>query len=343
MDATSWRLGRRPSLDAVRGIAVLLVLAGHFGMLPENAATTGVALFFTLSGFLITALLLGELADSGRVDMRAFYIRRARRLLPALALLVAGLAAVHAVAGDLASWLPRTWPVALYVGNWGYLAGVLPHDLSHTWSLAIEEQFYLLWPAAFVLLARSGRALVGTVGLIGLSLLVSLPDWPAMGAAYYGSPERAKDLLAGAIVAIACARLGRDLALRPATLAAAAIPIAASAVLPLPGGIATPFLPLACAIVVAWFAAHPSALAWRPLTGTGRISYGLYLYHYPLIGLAAWPVLTAASFALAGMSWIAVERRFLAGRRVPRAAELAPQATGEARRARGSTPRSSVP
>jgi peptidoglycan/LPS O-acetylase OafA/YrhL len=310
-----WRLGHRPSLDAVRGVAVLLVLAGHFGVLPGSAAAAGVALFFTLSGYLITALLLGELAERGRVDLAAFYARRARRLLPALAMLVAALAATAWIRGGLGSWLGGAWPVALYAGNWAYLAGSLPPDLWHTWSLAIEEQFYILWPAALLLLWRRPTALPWTVLLAVLSAASVLPWLGQMGPDYYGSPERAQELLAGALLAMWAARRGRDWSPRGALALLAAAVLAWACLDDRAAGLGTLALTLPLAVVVAWAASRPRTMAWRPLTGTGRISYGLYLYHYPLVGLAAWPVLLAATYALAGLSWLAVERRFLAGRR----------------------------
>jgi peptidoglycan/LPS O-acetylase OafA/YrhL len=306
----AWRLGHRPSLDALRGIAVLLVLLGHFGLIPESAATVGVTLFFVLSGYLITGLLLGEHARSGRVDLLAFYIRRARRLLPALALLLVALAGVAWLRGDLDRWAAGAIPVVFYVGNWGFLAGVVPRDLWHTWSLAIEEQFYLLWPMTLALLMGRGLQAVriGLVVLICLSLLVTLPSWPGMGLAYYGTAERAKELLAGSLIAVLAFSAGRDPTPSPLAAGLAALCLVPFCVFGWTSALGPLLLVLPASVLVAWFAAGPSRLARWPLTGTGRISYGLYLFHYPLIGLAAWPVLIAATYGLAAASWWGVER-----------------------------------
>ncbi len=331
---SAWRLGHRPSLDAVRGIAILLVLAGHFHLINEVAATVGVSLFFVLSGYLITALLLDERSVTSRIDFRRFYIRRARRLLPALVILLGVLAVAAWVRGDLDRWLPGAVPVALYVANWGYLAGVVPPDLGHTWSLAIEEQFYLVWPLLFsILYARGLVALrVVVILLIVASVLATLPYIGTMGAGYYGTPQRAKELLAGALVAIAAFSAGRDLVIPTwvAVLAAGFLAWSAFAIMALgPVAYAVPG-----AIIVAWAAGHPQTLAWKPLTGTGRISYGLYLYHYPLMGMAVSPLLLlGATYALACASWVLVERRFLVrgrgrGTETARDVKVAPIAEG---------------
>jgi len=298
---------------------VLLVLAGHFGLLPESAATVGVSLFFTLSGFLITALLLGEWAQTGEIRIRSFYMRRARRLLPALVLLLVATAIAAAVRGDIATWLPGSIPVLLYVGNWGYLAGVVPLDLGHTWSLAIEEQFYLLWPAALlVLLPRGGRTLpLAIVSLIVLSVLSTLSDFPSMGLAYYGSPQRAKELLAGGLIAALSFHRGRDVVPWTPIAVFAGVVLAFSCLTPWMMELGPLAFVLPTAIIVAWVAGHPRLFAWAPLTGTGRISYGLYLYHYPLVGLAPAFVLVPITFALAMASWILVERRFTRRRSQP--------------------------
>jgi peptidoglycan/LPS O-acetylase OafA/YrhL len=310
--ADGWHLGHRPSLDAVRGVAVLLVLAGHFHLVDEVAATVGVSLFFVLSGYLITALLLGEWGERGRIDYRRFYLRRARRLLPALAVILGVLGVAAAAHGELDRWLPGAALAALYAGNWAFLLGMLPQNLAHTWSLAIEEQFYLVWPILLASLARPGFVAlrVCVVALIVGSVVLTLPHIGTMGMGYYGSPQRAKELLAGALLAIVCVRAGRDLAI-PTPVAIFAVGFMAWC-----AGAMDALGPLVyvmpATVIVAWAAAHPHAFAWKPLTSTGRISYGLYLYHYPLIGIAA-PALAliGVAYALACASWLLVERRFL--------------------------------
>jgi peptidoglycan/LPS O-acetylase OafA/YrhL len=285
------------------------------------AATVGVTLFFALSGYLITALLLGEWADRGRIDLIAFYGRRARRLLPALVLLLVALAALAALRGELGPWLRGAWPVALYVGNWGYLAGIVPSELTHTWSLAIEEQFYLLWPAALLVALGSGglpRGRILAIVIIAVSFVLIIPNFPGMGLAYYGSPERAKDLLLGGFVAMLSMSRGRDVSPSNLWMAVSVGVLVAMSMAWVVGltvaGLSSLLVPVPCAVVVAWVAARPHVMAWRPLRFTGRISYGLYLYHFRLVGLAAAPVLFGATYALAALSWFGVERRLLAAR-----------------------------
>src|SRR5262245_16542953 len=138
-----WRLGYRPALDGLRGIAVLLVVFAHAEYL-RNAGGHGVNIFFVLSGFLITSLLLDENAKAGRIDLIAFYRRRAARLFPAL-FLVAGFVAVYLViTGHPERVAPDVGGALSYVGNWLQAAGVKMVLTSHTWSLAVEEQFYLI-------------------------------------------------------------------------------------------------------------------------------------------------------------------------------------------------------
>jgi peptidoglycan/LPS O-acetylase OafA/YrhL len=148
--------GYRPDLDGLRAVAVLLVLADHAEWpFPNNAGFGGVTAFFVLSGYLITTLLVREHASRGRVNLRAFYLRRGLRLLPALAVVSVFVVVVGAVGG----WGPAPWQAgvlasSLYIGNWLPLFGVGLGPMTHTWSLAIEEQFYLVWPAVLLVAPR---------------------------------------------------------------------------------------------------------------------------------------------------------------------------------------------
>src|SRR5580765_6045338 len=207
-------LGHRPALDGLRGVAILLVLAGHSGVPGVGeGGETGVALFFVLSGFLITALLAEEYRDTGRIDFAAFYRRRALRLLPALFLFLA----VVLAWSQLSRWgvLSMVRPSSLtdvgvtvfYVANWWI--GVYNHDsggINHMWSLGIEEQFYLVWPALlFAGLSlfglRSRKLLAAVVALT----LVSAAEgaWlyhtssPYLRRVYYGTDTRADGILIG--------------------------------------------------------------------------------------------------------------------------------------------------
>ena len=151
MGEDGFTLGRRPALDGLRGIAVLLVIIGHQTRSVTGAAWAGVTIFFVLSGFLITRLLLEEHRETGRIDRTAFYTRRARRLLPALALLLLYFA-MAALTGKY-PWQPIAFAVT-FTANLAATFGVILGGLGHTWSLALEEQFYALWPFALIPLAR---------------------------------------------------------------------------------------------------------------------------------------------------------------------------------------------
>lgn len=320
-----WRLGHRSSLDGLRGIAVLLVVVGHV----ENPITggagadVGVGLFFSLSGFLITALLLDEWKERGRINLKAFYLRRARRLLPALvvfsgACLVTGVVVLAA--------LPS---VAAYVANWSAIAGTDLGAMAHTWSLGVEEQFYLVWPPLLAIVLLRGLraawwiAIVGTIASVALFAFLA-GDGASVSRIMMGSDGRAASLLLGAAIAIGAHRAGR---IPWAGLLGACIGagILVAQTQPPLSVLIVPITAIAAAPVVAWVAAHPTALSWHWLTATGRISYGIYLWHYP-IAYGFWPItrglpwpvalllVIGLSYALAGASWMLVERRFLHSR-----------------------------
>jgi peptidoglycan/LPS O-acetylase OafA/YrhL len=171
-----------PGLDGLRGVAVLAVMAFHAGLGWAAGGLLGVDVFFVLSGFLVTSILLGEHARTGTLALRRFWARRARRLLPALFVLLLGICAyAWWVSGGVAPAQLRGDALSTlgYVANWHYIAtgqdyfvrygGLSP--LLHTWSLAVEEQFYLVWPlVALVVLKRAGRRGLGWVaGIVGAS------------------------------------------------------------------------------------------------------------------------------------------------------------------------------
>jgi peptidoglycan/LPS O-acetylase OafA/YrhL len=323
---SGWRLGHRPSLDGLRGIAVLLVLLGHVDnpIMGGQGAYVGVGVFFSLSGFLITGLLLDEWANRDRIDLAAFYVRRARRLLPALAVFTLACLATGVVA--LAA-LPA---VALYFANWAWILGVDLGAMAHTWSLGVEEQFYILWPSLLgIMLLRGLRAAWWTAiagALISMVLILLVAGAGADGNRILaGSDGRVASLLLGAAVAIAAHRTGRIPWSAPLAACVGAGVLVALAEAPLTA-LAIPLTALAAMPVIAWAAANPTALSWRWLTGTGRISYAMYLWHYPF-AYGFWPVtrglpwplallvVTALTYALAAASWVVVERRFLRVRR----------------------------
>jgi peptidoglycan/LPS O-acetylase OafA/YrhL len=334
-------LGHRLALDGLRGIAVLLVMAMHFGVpfLP-GGGHTGVGIFFALSGFLITSLLLEEMSEGDRrVDLRGFYARRARRLLPALLFLVAVLVALDAARGEVGESLLQAAFAVFYVSNWVQAAGVPMDGLVHTWSLSVEEQFYLVWPAVLGMTVVVGgrRALViGSVGIacLVLALRVSRPD-------LHIGIDRGDALMAGCALAAARIHLPRWSAV-PAGAA-----LAASAALPytdLDVRIWGLVVVATASCVLIGSAIDSRALAWRPLVATGRLSYALYLWHVPVVLLlgpvlepVTWPLRVLAfggvSFAMAAISWRYVERPFLRRRRPAReraADEARPVLHGEA-------------
>ncbi|MCB0947371.1 MAG: acyltransferase, partial [Mycobacterium sp.] len=152
-----------PALNGIRGVAVALVVVGHGGIPGVDGGFIGVDIFFVLSGFLITSLLLDELGRTGRIDLRGFWIRRARRLLPALLLMGLAVVAVRTLFSPDSVETLRADAVAafLWTANWAFIAhkadyfsqGAAPSPLQHTWSLGVEEQYYLVWPVLLVLIA----------------------------------------------------------------------------------------------------------------------------------------------------------------------------------------------
>ena len=312
-------MGYVPGLDGIRALAVIGVLVFHGIPSWMPGGFLGVDVFFVLSGFLISTLLLEQLAARGRIDFRVFYIHRARRLLPALvAMLALSALLVVLFAHDAASQFRRSvLPSLLYVANWSFIndqqsyfeAIGRPPLLQHLWSLAIEEQFYLLWPLVLlVLYRRRGRlgvgkgalwtALASTLLMAFLSFLWNMPSYEDASRLYFGTDTHAMSLLVGAALA-AVFRPGampRTLS-PPRRLALTGVGVAATALVLLAylqvhesddwlyrGG----FLLFAgaCAVMIA-VAAHPAgllgpALGWAPLRYIGTRSYGLYLYHWPI-------------------------------------------------------------
>lgn len=346
-----FRLGHRPELDGLRGLAVLAVLAYHTAPRPLlNGGHVGVDLFFVLSGFLITVRLLEDHHHSGSVRLRRFYVRRAARLAPALLAMLAGCCLFAAVRArpDRAAVIYRAALLTLgNVANWDWVWSVPLDLLGHAWSLSLEEQFYLVWPAFLAVMLRFGfgpRRLAWVVlAGIAASALARAVLWsalePSAHAAIGTNPlTRADSLLAGCLIALLAwsGRLPGSVAGRTALQVTAGLSAAVYAGVAAFGNreVASPYLngllAAAGAVIVAALVAAPSRTASRlltrpALTWTGRVSYGLYLWHFPLLTIAPkvihsalpisrrlpgpdWVLAFAAAFALAALSYYRMER-----------------------------------
>jgi peptidoglycan/LPS O-acetylase OafA/YrhL len=367
--AEAERLPYLPALDGVRALAVSAVLLYHAGVAWLPGGFLGVDVFLVLSGYLITSLLLAEHAATDRLDLPRFWARRARRLLPAAVLVIATCVVVAAVflPGDLAQTRADALASLAYVNNWhqvlsdqSYFAAFgRPPLLGHLWSLAVEEQFYLLWPVVLGLglLAFGRRGLVaGTLALALVSVVAMAWLYEPGGdpsRVYYGTDTRAAALLGGALLAFWWApgrlpsvpRVGLE-----AVAAAACAGLAAALLLwhdfeswLYPWGLTAVEL-LTVALIAA--VAHPACVVGRglgtaPLRWIGQRSYGIYLWHWPVMAVTRpgtdialgrgvlVPLQAAVIVGLAALSYRYVERpirngaaqrrlRAWMGRRLPR-------------------------
>lgn len=328
----------RPEIDGLRTVAVIPVILFHSGLaLPGGFV--GVDVFFVISGFLITSILIDERTTTGRISILGFYERRARRIIPALVLVVA-------------ACLPLAWGLmlpsqldlfgrsvaatilfasnVLYWLNSGYFAPsteLMP--LLHTWSLAVEEQYYILFPLFLILCWRLGRTWLSLLMLACIAGSFALAEWLSHArpsAAFYLIPTRVWELLAGALLALwAYGRTPRKGALHQAASIAGLLAILAAIALfdkttPWPGIWA--LAPVLGTVAIIWGGGETivaRALAWRPMVGMGLISYAAYLWHQPLFAFARLrgdptPALMAAlallSLTLAWATWRFVERPF---------------------------------
>lgn len=319
-------MGYQPGLDGLRAISVIAVILYHagFGWMPGGFL--GVEVFFVVSGYLITSLLIDERERDGSVSLRGFWTRRARRLFPALAvvLLAVTLWALLFGSAEQAAQIKRDLPWSIgYLANWGQIVGGVPYFadldpplLRHLWSLAVEEQWYVLWPFAFIGLMRLSRLRVRVsviaAAAFGSWLLMwvahrdapaSFLGWDPTNFAYLSTPTRASGLLLGALVAFvwrpwrdpsADDRLSRPLDV--AAGVAVGVLVAAFIGAHLTEGYMYPWvlaLTSVASLVAIMVVVHPAAAGARWvfgsswLTAIGRRSYGLYLWHWPIFVIAS--------------------------------------------------------
>jgi peptidoglycan/LPS O-acetylase OafA/YrhL len=312
-------MGYLPGLDGLRAVAIIGVLLYHAGIDWMPGGFLGVDVFFVISGFLITSLILEEYDRSGRVNFAKFYLGRARRLLPAVAVLLiaVGVAVLIVYQDALSAFREDALATVFYVNNWWYIfvdqsyfeSVGRPPLLKHLWSLSVEEQFYLIWPAFALLLMRSGGrplvrrlalvlAIASTVWMAVLSIRNGYPVDADPSRAYFGTDSHSMGLLVGAALATMWrpGRLSTQVP-RGAQLIITGIGVASLAAVIgfyLFVGEFTPWLYRGGFLALAFFTTaliaavtHPASFL-GPALGTGilryigRRSYGIYLWHWPI-------------------------------------------------------------
>ena len=329
----------RPEIQALRGVAVLLVVVYHLwpGALPGGFV--GVDVFFVISGFLITGQIVREVDRTGRLSLAGFWARRARRILPAALVVLAFCALATKAVVPETQWgefFGEITASTAYVENWHLASAAVdyqaaddaPSPVRHFWSLSVEEQFYVVWPVLILLALLAGRRWIGpalaavTLASFAWSLHKTASD-PA--AAYFVTPARAWEFGVGGLLALVPPTGWRSRALSWAGVAAigvAAVALSSGTAFP---GVAALLPVLGAAAVIA-----ARSLALRPLEAVGDISYSVYLWHWPLIVLAPGAnrvVLLAVTLLAGWITKVLVEDPARRARLTPRWA-FAPAAAG---------------
>jgi len=375
------------ALDGLRAFALLIIMGYHFGVGWLQGGFFSLDIFYVLSGYLITGLLLGEWARAARIKLSAFWLRRARRLLPALLVVLVVVTLVVRFAyppglypdlrmADLSAlfYFSNWWQIAAS-GNYFVATGAVS-PLTHTWSLAVEEQFYLIWPLVVLAVLSIGRRLdrgahrrsdrgPGTRSDRGVELLLAVSLLGVVASAtemfwlytpranitrlYFGTDTHAQSILVGSVLACALTLVQRRRGLsgmaptastRPARVVLTVVglcglagtlaltyTLTGTAAFAYRGGFLLSALSAAAIILGAVCVAGgpiATALSWKPMVWMGTVSYGAYLWHYPVFieldagrtglgGIGLLAVRMAATFALAAASYYLVERPVMEG------------------------------
>jgi peptidoglycan/LPS O-acetylase OafA/YrhL len=326
---------RLTALDGLRTVAVLLVFAHHVDQRALPGGFIGVDVFFVISGYLITSLLLREREMTGDISVSRFYLRRALRLYPALLVMVLVLTPIAAV--DHIGWpVPDALAALSYVTDfWSNVFGHLTL-LLHTWSLSVEEQFYLVWPAVLLFMLRRNLPLrLILIGLAAISVLITyaastVPTIHHHVVIQYLPTSHLAELVAGILLAVGELHEPKRWLVRlgglPVALVALGALVVAEFTLSAHWWWAFPLATIACWPPVAHLVLHreswiSAALRFPPVVWLGRRSYAFYLWHYPIIlllhrqpALTRWEIAAIAlplTLAITAVSWRLVETPFL--------------------------------
>ena len=333
--------GYEPALDGVRAIAVLSVMAGHLGLV--YAGGLGVDIFFVLSGYLITAILVSEFSATGRISLKKFYARRALRILPAVILLLIVLNLLVATAQPREQAETFRWDSLgglFYIANWLRAFGRDLGILGHLWSLSIEEQFYFFWPIILAFFLSRKTSINQILVIIAFAVVLVNGDRvylyhgiESFNRIYNGLDTRADTLLVGCALGLAGYRfLSRRVLAVLGVLGAAFVAHVLFRSYPVPADLQVPFgltvggtlFALGVAFALAAILANSKSIFAKflqlpPLVWTGRLSYGLYLWHFPVFTfVSGWfaalppvklmPLQVVGTFVCATLSYYFLER-----------------------------------